>query len=174
MTPMKLSITTRVLHWLIAFVILGMLASGKLIESLSSPVDMQILAIHMSVGLCLTIFLVFRFANRMREGFPEALTPQAKVLNVISRVTHWGLLVVPFLMVGSGFMHEYAGGRDLQIFGVQVFSALDPRDMALKQQAEHFHENAATVLIILVVLHIAGALKHAILGKDGTLKRMIR
>lgn len=171
---MTLSLTTRVLHWIIAFAILGMIAGGKLVDIVPQSYSMPVLFTHISVGLILSVFLIIRFANRLREGFPVAVTPQAKVLNFISRVTHWGLLIVPFLMVASGFMNEYAGGRDLQVFGVPVIPAMEQRDMALKQQAEHFHENASMVLIVLVVLHIAGALKHAVIDKDGTLKRMIR
>jgi cytochrome b561 len=67
-----------------------------------------------------------------------------------------------------------AAARPIAVFGVTIIPQLfTEKQAALSGAARLTHDLGGKVLIALILLHIAGALKHHILDKDGTLKRIV-
>jgi cytochrome b561 len=82
----------------------------------------------------------------------------------------------------SGVLMSGAGGHGLAIFGWELLAEnIDPNNLeeviplnkTLAGLSHEIHEIAGNVIIVAIVLHLIGALKHHIIDKDGTLRRML-
>ena len=77
-----------------------------------------------------------------------------------------------FLIPASGYMMMNFRGRNPVFFGYEI-PALFQKNQSLKSLATDTHELLTTLLLVLVILHVAAALFHHFIRKDPTLKRML-
>ncbi len=89
-----------------------------------------------------------------------------------SRLVHWGLLEALIVMPLSGVLMSLLGGRPIDMFGLFAIPPLAEIEGAGKL-ARAVHGYAAWALTGLITLHVAAALKHLIVDKDGTVARMV-
>ena len=143
------------------------LAFGGLTREAKGP----IMALHKATGTVLLLFIIWRVVWRLRQGFPAPVPGMPNWQLLASKVTHWGLLVMMLVMPLSGVTMSLLGGRPISIYGLFSVPPLGKIE-ALADAAHEVHEYAAWVLAALVALHIAGAFKHLLIDKDGTLARM--
>jgi cytochrome b561 len=82
----------------------------------------------------------------------------------------------------SGFMMSALGGHGVAFFGLELVppnpDPFNPQEVvainaSVASVAHEVHEYAGFVLILAVVLHVLGALKHHVVDHDGTLRRML-
>lgn len=160
------------LHWLTAALILGLAAVGLLMTELpTSPMKIQVYALHKSFGLTVLALTVLRLSWRLLAGSPEAL-PAGKLQSLAARSVHGMLYALLFATPLSGWLYNSASGFPLRWFGMpmpKLFTGFNP---ALKQLAHALHENLFYLLAALLVLHAGAALFHHYVRKDDTLKRM--
>lgn len=175
MTPMSLSRTTITLHWLVAVGIVGMLGLGLyLVEMPRGPDKVAMIQIHKSIGTLILLLLFARMAWRMRNGFPEPVGLMQPWEHTVSRFTHWFLLIAPLVLVASGIVRSLAYARPVKIFGQPFIpKVIDEKNAFLNDIAGAIHDWLAWALIVVLVLHIAGALRHHLIKKDATLVRML-
>lgn len=93
---------------------------------------------------------------------------QAKVAHLL----HWLMYGLFFAIPLSGWAMTSAKGYPVVLFGVLPLPDWVPKDKALGHQLEELHEMLAWLLVALVVAHVAAALKHHFIDKDGLLDRM--
>ncbi|RTL41980.1 MAG: cytochrome b, partial [Rhodocyclaceae bacterium] len=91
----------------------------------------------------------------------------------IAEGTHHLLYLLMFLVPLSGWLMSSAKGFQVVYFGVLPIPDLIGKDKELGELLEEMHEVLSWSLISLVGLHLAGALKHHIIDKDSTLRRML-
>jgi cytochrome b561 len=157
------------LHWLLAVLIIGNLAGGKLLlESLSDsdPQKLEILRLHMLGGLTILFLLVGRIVTRFGTARPGP-AHESRPLNWLASISHAGLYLAGLAMAITGLgMAQLAG----------LFPLLEGKAVTLPSDwsaiAPHAgHQLFANVLIALIALHFAGALYHMI-KRDGAAGRM--
>ena len=73
----------------------------------------------------------------------------------------------------SGWAYSSAAGYPLVVFGVLPLPDFVPADKALAEAAKGLHKLLTTLLGLLVIGHVAAALKHQWLDRDGLLSRML-
>ena len=73
----------------------------------------------------------------------------------------------------TGYVISTAAGKGFSMFGLFEISALLPKSEATRDMAITAHYTLAYGLIAVIVLHAGAAIKHQIINKDGTLKRML-
>ena len=174
---MKLSHTTKIFHMLIAFGMLMMLALGIY---MSETETFQLYPLHKSIGIVILILALIRVAVRIKEGWPQPLTPSSKIQLLLAKAVHWGLIITTVIFPVSGMMMSGGGGHGVFLFGLELIAPnSDPvsgKAIAVNENiaaiGHEMHELLMLVLICLVLLHVAGAIKHQLMDKDGTLKRM--
>jgi cytochrome b561 len=173
-----------ILHWLVAFLMLGNVALGLLAESLPEEHIRQAIDTHKSLGITVLGLALLRILWRI--GHRPPAWPEGALTPMESRVSHivHGLLYL--LMLGlplSGWLHDSAWkaaeSHPMTIFGlfewprIGWIMALAPD---VKEQLHgvfgEAHEALAWGLYLLVGLHIAGALKHQVIDKHPTMQRM--
>lgn len=160
------------LHWTIAVLILGNAAGGLIQENTDKATAATIMWFHKSIGLTILTLSLIRLALRLTQGFPPFPDSTPKWDAVFARSTHvafYGLMIgVPL----AGWMMVSAGPRPLEWFGLFDWPKL-PVSKATGAFAKDAHEVLAFTMIGLVVLHVAGALKHHLMDRDDVLARML-
>ncbi len=89
-----------------------------------------------------------------------------------AKVVHGILLLATLAMPISGIAMSAGGGRAVDIFG-WVIIAEGPETPWLQELGSTIHHSAVEILIAVFVLHVAGAIKHQVVDKDGTISRML-
>lgn len=177
--PINLSAPTRLLHWLIAFMMIMLLVVGTIMEKNELY---ALYPIHKSVGTIAFGIIILRILWRMREGWPAPLAHYTAIERLMGKVIHYILLIGTIMIPLSGVIMSIAGGHGLAVFGFELV-ATNPNpenlnevlalDAAWAERAHNMHGMASNIMIIAIIVHIAGALKHHIKDKDETLRRML-
>lgn len=169
--------STIVLHWLVAGCFILVLTVGLLLETFEDP---DFFALHKSLGLLILAPILVRILWRLLNGFPEYYNSR-KLERILARISHYGLLILTLVMPVAGIMMSIGGGSGLYFFGVELVAASpDPANPgkfiamnALVGAIGHeTHEIGGNLSLVLLGLHVAGALKHHFMEKDNVLKRM--
>jgi cytochrome b561 len=129
--------------------------------------------IHKSFGITLIIIVIVRLIFRWKLKTPAPLDNHKKWEIKIAHLTHTSMYVLLASILIAGYLIGTADYRGIEVFGLFEIA---PLFKPFKEQAEFagaIHEWSAYLLIGLVVLHAAGALKHHFIDKDQTLKRML-
>lgn len=165
---------TRLLHWLLAAGLLAMLGLGLWMVRLDyyDPLYRLLPDIHRSLGLLLLLPLLFRLSWRL--GNPRPPLPASPLEQALARFVQVMLLILPILMVVSGYLISTADGRPVEVFGWFGVPAPGLEIENLEDKAGVVHAWTGYLLMGLILLHATGALKHHFFNHDATLVRMIK
>jgi cytochrome b561 len=178
-TKSKLSATTVALHWIIALTIIGLIAVGLYMKETET---LALYPLHKSVGVIIALFILARIVWRIKQGWPEPASDYARHEQLLSKTIHWVLIIGMVLMPISGMMLSGYGGYGIAVFGFELvpnnfifepeFKVI-PFNKPLSDIGYAAHPIIGYVMIAAISLHLAGALKHHMIDKDGTLRRML-
>jgi cytochrome b561 len=161
------------LHWLIALGIVGLLALGFYMVGLPKglPVKATLLNLHKSLGLTVFLLVLLRIvalAAFNRPPLPSMRAWQRAAARITQGLLYVGMIVMPL----AGYL-----GSSFNRFGTRFWGIPLPQwgwdDRHLRELFFGIHEVTAYVLIALIVLHVAGALKHQWIDRDNLLARML-
>ncbi|SFM95448.1 cytochrome b [Marinobacter pelagius] len=160
---------SRAVHWIMAVLLLLMLASEVWFEALEDSIsEASLMAWHQSLGLALFGLVLFRglwrWLNRSR------LTPPAHWATM-ARLGHVALYALMILMPLSGLATSLGEGDPVTFFG-WTLSGSGPEVAWLEESGEDIHEVLANVLWLMIGVHVAAALAHQYLLGDRIMKRM--
>ena len=169
----KFSLTTVSLHWIIAIGMIAMLAFGLYLEDLpKSPEKGELLGIHKSFGVIILVVALLRIFWRAKNKFPKPLSTLANWQAKLAKFTHWFLIIGTVMMPISGVIMTIGGGRSIAVFGVELIAGSGEKIEALSQVGHIIHGLGGKLIILFLILHVIGAIKHQVFDKDGTLSRM--
>ena len=163
----------KTFHWLMAILILSLGCVGLYMADMAnSPQKIKIYALHKSIGLTVLALALLRLSWRLRDARPRDVPMpawQAAMAHGVHTVLYLMMLVMPL----SGWLFNSAAGFPLQYFGLfNLPSLTGGKSDALRAVAHAIHENGWWLLLAIVALHAAGAVKHHIIDRDDTLRRM--
>lgn len=168
----RYSRTAIVLHWTIAVLILATIPLGFFMVAVEKePGAETYFVLHMSIGIVIASLVVARIVWRLTHP-PQPLPVSVPRWQVrIAAATHASIYLLLVLMPLTGYL-----GASHSKAGVPFFGLATPRWFAPDHDtAESFfgiHSALIWVLIVLVALHIAGALKHLLIDKDDVFHHM--
>lgn len=160
------------LHWLMALLILGNFCLGLYMADL--PLSIQRLHLfnyHKWTGATILAIAVLRLLWRLTHRPPPDL-PAPRWQIRAAHVTHWALYALFFAVPLAGWAYSSASGFQVVVYGVIPLPDFVPKDKALADSLKELHEILAWVLFSLVALHVAAAMKHTLVDRDGLLRRM--
>ncbi|RXJ74151.1 cytochrome b [Veronia nyctiphanis] len=163
------------IHWLVATAVFGLFALGWWMVDLSyyDPWYKTGPDLHKSIGFLLFMTMVARLVMRVFTRKPAPISSHAKWEKLLASKVHIALYLLVFLVMLSGYLISTADGRAISVFGIIDIPATITEIENQEDIAGLIHWYAACTIIALAVLHAAGALKHHLLDKDDTLKRML-
>ncbi|WP_028864034.1 cytochrome b [Psychromonas aquimarina] len=168
----SLSKPTILFHWLTGLLFIAVFALGLYLGELpKGPEKFELFAVHKSLGFIVLTAAVLRLFWRIKEGAISSVSEMSKWQSVLSKSVHYLLLAATIVMPASGLMLNIGGGRATEVFAIQVLAAGEKIGW-LSGVAHFVHVQAVNIIIVVFILHVAGALKHEIIDKDGTLSRM--
>ena len=125
---------------------------------------------HKLLGLTILVLAGTRLVYRLVHGAPGDEPTLAAWERLLSRVTHWAIYVLLIVVPLLGWLAiSYYG--PFEPFGIKL-PRLAAQDEAKATSTFFLHKVAAYTLIVLVGLHVAAALQHYLIRKDGVLRRM--
>jgi cytochrome b561 len=161
----------RALHWSIAALILGMIATGYIADELPKAAATPIIHLHKATGLLVLGLAVLRLlwwgADARRPG-DDQLTWEKWP----SRLAKWSLAGLGLALPVSGWLMSSAADKPFSLYGLFEVPLLLGPDKLLAGLFRETHETLATGLILILGAHVAGALRHHFLLRDGVLGRM--
>ena len=182
------------LHWLIGIAILFMFILGWFMTELpretpkTSSFDIFNLGLvtwevakeqsqrtfyfdlHKSIGLTILMLVVLRVYWRFTHRPPAFLSSMKPWEKKLATATHHSLYLLMILIPLAGIIMSAASKYGVKWFGIKVIPGFN--DKGVRDLFLEFHEIFGLLLLLLLIFHILGAVKHSIVEKDGTLRRM--
>ena len=161
-------------HWLVAVAVIGLFALGWWMVDLTyyDPWYRQAPSIHKAVGILLFLLLVGRLAWRWGNPRPRPLG--RPVERRLAGLVHGLFYLLLFVLMMAGYLISTADGSPIDVFGLFAVPATLSDLPNQEDIAGDIHRWLAWTVIGLTALHTAAALKHHVIDRDRTLRRMLR
>jgi len=179
-THNKLSPVSISLHWIVGLSMIGMLGVGLYMKYGG---EYSLYPIHKSIGVLLFSVILARVIWRIYNGWPSHASSNHKAWEIkLSQMVHYVLLIATILIPVTGFVMSAMGGHGVSVFGFELVgknydpdvpNMVVPINASAAKAGSMLHGWISYLVIFALFLHISGALKHHIIDKDGTLKRML-
>ena len=171
-TPGRYSLVAIGLHWLLALAIVFTFCMGLYMSDLPfSPQRLKLYNWHKWAGVTILAFSALRLLWRLTHR-PPADVPMPAWQRGAAHATHLLLYVLFFAVPLVGWAYSSAAGFPVVLFGVLPLPSFVPADKALAALVKPWHAYLAYAMAALVAVHVAGALKHQLVDRDGLLGRM--
>lgn len=172
--PMQYTGTAKVLHWLMALLIVGLFALGQYMSDLSmSPRKLQLYSWHKWIGVTAFLLLLARMGWRLTHQPPALPTQMPPLLRFASHISHGALYLLMLAIPLSGWLMSSAKGYQTVWFGVLPIPDLLDKDKQLGDALAEVHGALNSVLALVVLIHVAAALKHHFIDRDDVLRRIL-
>lgn len=167
------------LHWLTAFLILTLMPLGMVAKRLPYETPEQLaqtawlFSVHKTLGITVFLVALARIIWSISQPKPGPLHPDRKMENFVAQTVHWLLYGSIVLVPLSGWVHHGATSGFAPIWwplGQNL--PLVPKSENVAAAFLGAHWVLTKVLGLSILLHMAGALKHHVIDKDATLRRM--
>ena len=168
MKPQAFHPFARVLHWLMAVLILAMLFIGVSMVadlSLRHPV---LISLHKATGLALLVLVVLRIAVRLTLPHPPLPNDLPKLQRWAAGASHLLLYGLMLAMPLLGWAMLSAGDYPRPL----GLPAIAPPNLQLYAVLRQAHGWAGYLLFATVLVHVGAALMHAWVRRDGVLRSM--
>ena len=166
---------TRVLHWVTAVLVLLALALGYWIASMDVTLSvLKYFGYHKTLGAVVLALVVFRIIWHRISAPPDPVSHGIGWQDTLARAVHRAFYVLLLAMPVSGWVASSATGIDTVIFSRWTLPAIAPVSETWEEAGFLIHRTIAKGLVAVIGLHVGGALFHALVWRDGTLRRMVR
>ena len=187
--------TAKILHWLIALGIFGMFALGWYMTDLPKEAPKQMaydlfdwsiytwqlaeeasprtfyFNLHKSIGVTIFALIIIRILWRVTHKPPALLTTYKAWERKLATGAHHTLYLLMVALPLSGIIMAVASKYGIKWFGLAFIGGLDNKP--LREVFVEVHESIGIVILVVIIVHILGALKHKFIDKDDTLNRIL-
>ncbi|MBP1805699.1 cytochrome b [Rubellimicrobium aerolatum] len=146
------------LHWTVAVLVVFNLLLGSGMEQVYDAVGANETVtqwgpafVHIALGVTIFLVMIARLTARLKRPVETAADSKHRILALLGRINHWAFYAVLLLMPPLGALAWFAG----------------------QDWAAGLHGLLAWVLLVLIALHIGGALLHLVLGEN-IIRRIVR
>jgi len=161
------------LHWLVAILIFATLmfageeGEGGMAFSFGG---LPPIGIHMILGIATLVLLTIRLFIRLFTKRPDWATAGNPFLDLVGKLTHFGLYFFTFSITITGIIMASQRGLFARVLGIGTATARGFGRRGFSLGA--FHGLSWSVLFLLILLHVGAALYHQFFKKDNLLGRM--
>ncbi|CAN5480720.1 cytochrome b [soil metagenome] len=170
----RYTLPARLFHWaVVALVVAQFAVAWTMPEIGRGTLPVGLVAWHLAIGAAILAIALLRLGWRLsHKAAPPPMT-LSPALQLLSRVVHFLLYALLILLPLMGWANASARGWTVTLFGVIPLPALVAKGSALGRQMGDIHGTTAIIFLVVIGLHVAGALYHALVLRDRTLQRML-
>ncbi|KND61291.1 Cytochrome B561 [Candidatus Burkholderia verschuerenii] len=170
-THARFSPLQRALHWIMAVCILAMLFIGVGMVSTVKPTYLTLVSIHKPLGIVVLVLGLIRFVVRLVRGSPPLPADMPAPMKLAAYLSHLAFYALMIALPIIGYAMLAAADYPVIVFGVQLPSLL-PHSNSLHSMLWNAHRFLALCFFALIVVHLAAALFHALIRRDGVFEAM--
>lgn len=161
-------------HWTIAILVIMNWQIAERAGDFEGPMRGEIMGYHKAWGMTILALTLARLAWRLSHKPPAMASTLKAWERTLARTVHFIFYALLIGLPLGGWLANSLAGRPLDFFGMFTIPGLPVGENAgLAKQIFGGHELGGKALLILIALHVAGALKHTFLDRDGNLWRMM-
>lgn len=168
------NVPARILHWLMAVLVLAMVICGVTMVSISSPERHLLVLLHETIGLLILGLGSARLVWRWLGPPAPRSDSEPGVSQRVANATHIAFYGLFFLMPLIGWAMQSAAGYPVVVVGGLHLPSITPVNGAVHAVLRQAHKIGGYGFYGLFLLHLVGALYHTLVLRDGTLRRMLR
>lgn len=179
-TPHSYGSIAKLLHWLTALLILALIPLGLIASDMPHDTADQLarkatlFSVHKTLGVAVFLVAVLRILWAATQPRPGLLNADRPLESRLAETVHWLLYASLVIVPLSGWIEHAATSGFAPIwwpFGQSL--PFVPQNETVAQVFAGLHEIFGKVLIAALILHVAGAVKHHVIDRDATLRRML-
>ncbi|WP_341366360.1 cytochrome b/b6 domain-containing protein [Yoonia sp. BS5-3] len=170
---------TKIFHWITALLIFAVIPLGLVANKLPYETSeqlafkAQLFSIHKTLGVLIFFVACGRILWALMQRKPGPLHPDRKAETFLAELVHWLLYISLVAVPLSGWVHHAATtGFAPILLPIGQDLPLVPKSESLAATTSALHWLWSKIMVASILLHVAGALKHQIIDKDATLRRM--
>lgn len=162
------------LHWIMALILIGLIGLGLYMTRIPiSLLKLKLYGWHKEIGLLALMLVIARFIWRLINQNPLLPFEMPQWEKFAARLVHRMFYIVMFLLPISGWFLTSAAGLPASFFGWFVLPDIIGPNETHRLFLTQIHNSLGYLLIGLLGLHTAAALKHHFINKDDILRRML-
>ena len=166
------SLTARVLHWLMAAMIVAMIFIGIGMVASVSERHLWLVRLHKPLGIAILVLAVVRLTVRLRRRPPALPRDLSRFQVLAARMSHGLLYALMFAMPLIGWAMLSAGGYPVMLSESLRLPSIFPVSAGAFAVLRYLHGWLATLLFLTFLGHMAAALYHGLIRRDGVLSSM--
>ncbi len=173
-TTHKYGAVAQTLHWMMALLILTMLALGLYMVRIPiSALKLKLYGWHKELGVLVFILALLRILWRWFNVTPQLPITMPSWQRFAAHSVHFSLYFFMLALPVSGWLLSSASGLPVSFFGLFVLPDLVSPSIYLRDQLVLSHHWLGYALIVALCAHIGAALQHRFIDKDDILRRML-
>jgi cytochrome b561 len=169
---LRFAATSRLLHWLMAVMVLAMLFIGVGMVTSESGRYHLLISVHKPLGIAILVLVIVRFINRQLNPpppLPDTMPPWMRLAAKGSHVLLYGLM---FIMPLVGWGMVSAAPYPVMLYGPLHLPPILPQDPVLYARLRQLHTILAYLFFATFLAHLGAALLHGLIRRDGVFASM--
>ena len=162
----------RLLHWLMAVCVLAMLFIGVGMVSTIMPKYLTLVSIHKPLGIAILALALIRLVVRWRYGAPALPADLPEPMKLAAHLSHYALYALMIGLPLIGWAMLSAAAYPVVLYGSVHLPVILPQSASLHTLLWNAHFYLAFAFFALILLHVAAALFHALVRRDGVFETM--
>ncbi len=162
----------RLIHGLMAVMVVAMLFIGIGMVSTVQPQFLTLISIHKPLGIAILAIALLRLGVRLRRGAPPLPADLSWWQAAGAKASHVALYALMIVMPVVGWSMLSAGGYPVVLYGPTRLPRIMPRDASMYAVLRSLHASLAYGFFAAILMHVAAALFHGLIRRDGVLRSM--
>ena len=165
---------SKTFHWLIVLLIINQWWIAQRADDLpNGPAKIAALGWHKSFGITILVLALLRLVWRWMNPVPSLANVTKSWERALAGLSHVLLYGLIFAMPLTGWMMSSARNFPVSWFHFFQLPDLVRPDKATYELMHDAHHVLFSTLVVVALLHVAGALKHHFIDRNDVLKRML-
>jgi cytochrome b561 len=164
----------KTFHWLVVAMLVVQYSVALVLGwFLPKSAEDSLATWHFSMGSSILVVMLARLAWRLTHTPPPPPKDLSTGLRMLSRWTHLAFYAVLIVLPVLGWAAASADGARVSLAGLIPLPLLVPKGDPFGKAMQTMHPTIAISLLAVIALHVAGALYHALVKRDGVIQRML-
>ena len=169
--PFQFALLSRILHWLMAALLIAMLFIG--VSMVSSLGDYHwLLTIHRPLGILILLLAAVRLLTRLLTRLPALPPTMSQPERFVAKASEMLMYALFFALPLVGWAVLSAGNYPIVMFGAIHLPPILPARPELFAGLRETHTILAYLLFLAFLAHLSAILFHTLILRDGLLNRM--